>query len=272
MYSRHPPPFARCSLLADRWSLPRTSRLTRPPSVAQRRQPSATFDDEVLRTPPDEPAALLPAPRCARRSRPTGRARAPLAGGLRRRCGWPRGREPSSRTAGIRAGAGRPRVARPAQGRPRTRPRATSLRVRWWMSWLSLQCLAQEHPCPVQLRLAAACRDRQLLGDFLVLEAFDVVQDEDFSRSRGQHTNRLFQVYRQSRCFRPGGQRCFKGLVIFFVLSAEALPIPSFCLPGVQHDVHGQPVQPGPKRAVATEEREFLPRPDEDVLRQLFRS
>ena len=33
--------------------------------------------------------------------------------------------------------------------------------------------------------------------------------------------------------------------------------------------VHGQPVQPGRERRLAAKQRELLPRPDEDVLRQL---
>jgi len=44
---------------------------------------------------------------------------------------------------------------------------------------------------------------------------------------------------------------------------------PERLAPG-QHHIDREPVQPGPERRLATERRELLPRPDEDVLREVI--
>jgi hypothetical protein len=52
--------------------------------------------------------------------------------------------------------------------------------------------------------------------------------------------------------------------------STTVRPAAAVGLAAVEHDVHGEAVEPGAERALAAEQRQLLPRADEHVLRELL--
>src|SRR5205823_2839561 len=68
---------------------------------------------------------------------------------------------------------------------------------------------------------------------------------------------------RATRCHRIHATVLFLGIL-------EARLPSTLALPRVENHVDRHPVQPGAERALSAEEMQLLPRPNEDILRQLL--
>jgi len=123
----------------------------------------------------------------------------------------------------------------------------------------------------MQLRFRRSRCHAEHLGDFFVLIAFDVVKNEHSPRSCGQPANCFLEIEKVARCQRRSdnsGMRVHSSSVI--VILFEPRTAATFALSSIEHDVHRQAMKPGAERALAAKELQLLPRPNEDVLRELF--
>src|SRR3954465_13751234 len=140
------------------------------------------------------------------------------------------------------------------------------LRKSVWSS-SSFQCLSQKKSRAVQLRLASTCGNAAHLRDLFVFVAFDIMENENLSRSGRQPVDRLLQIHSFKVHRRP---RNFIPLVVaVFTLfgSRVSLAVGLSC---VQNDVDCETVQPCRESTLTSELRELLPGPHEHVLRELL--
>src|SRR5436305_4533907 len=131
------------------------------------------------------------------------------------------------------------------------------LRKSVWSS-SSFQCLSQKKSRAVQLRLASTCSNAAHLRDLFMFVAFDIMENENFSRSCRQPVDCLlqihpFQVHRRSRNFIPL-------VVAVFTFFCSRVPF-AVGLSCIQNDVDRETVQPGRESTLASELRELLPGP-----------
>lgn len=116
------------------------------------------------------------------------------------------------------------------------------------------------------MRFRCSDRDSHEIRDFLMPVTFDVVQDKNGSGPRWQHGNGLLEVKIPSvRSRNPGGVGKYRDS--FHAFSASG--IATVC---AERDIHGQPVQPTRKSALAPEAAKTLPTPDEHILCKFART
>jgi len=123
----------------------------------------------------------------------------------------------------------------------------------------------------MELRFGGSGRHAEHLGDFFVFVAFDVVQHEHTTRTRGKSFDRFLEVEQIAGSERHSDDTsvCVHAHLLIVLLEPRLLA--SFGFPRVENDVDRQPVQPGRERALASEEVQLFPRADEDILGELLR-
>src|SRR6476469_5123058 len=92
-----------------------------------------------------------------------------------------------------------PPVARCSSAEPRLRSSGREVFLRLSYRLSSVQCLYEELVRTMELRFYCSDCDSELLRDFLMLKAFDVVQNESCSRSLWKLRDRPFQIDPQLR-------------------------------------------------------------------------
>ena len=123
----------------------------------------------------------------------------------------------------------------------------------------------------MELRLRRPRCHAEHLGDLFVLVAFYIMQDENASSTGRKPFNRLLEVEEIAWCQRHSNhawQRIHP--TAFLIVLFEPSALPSITLSRVEHEVHGEPMQPRRKRALAAKQVQLFPRPNKDVLRQLL--
>src|SRR5262245_55382345 len=107
-----------------------------------------------------------------------------------------------------------------------------------------------------------------------MLVAFDVVQHEHAARARWQSGDGLLEIEEiagsERGAYDPRNR--VDSTAVLLVGLLDSRPLSAVRLSRVEHDVHGQPVQPRPEGALTAEQVQLFPGTDEDVLGQFLRA
>ncbi len=129
-------------------------------------------------------------------------------------------------------------------------------RSRWRRSAIRARC-----SCDFEVPVG----DAEHVRDLLVPIPFDVVQHEDLAGAVGELLDRRLEIHVQLDLCAAGRDHLEHRVALVMALPPDAEGL----APAEDH-VDGQAVEPGAERRFAAKGPELLPRPDEDILRDLI--
>src|SRR5690349_12844487 len=95
-------------------------------------------------------------------------------------------------------------------------------------AWSSVQCLPQQQPRAMQLRLASTRGDTEHLRDLLMLVSLDVVEHEHLSSPRRKSRDRRVEV--ECHSWRPPARSRVRERIDLVGLGAKPRTVPAFAL------------------------------------------
>lgn len=120
----------------------------------------------------------------------------------------------------------------------------------------------------MQLRFDGADGGAQLFRDLFMLEAFDVMEHESLARAGRQCRDGPLEIH--TRIGIVGcGAAALEGARVLDIFDPADAPAGGAAV--LEHDIHGQPVQPGRELTFASKRAEPGPYAHEDILREPFR-